>query len=109
MNVRKVVVVINFGLPDSLEKDEQQHGRAGRDRSIDALGLTLVQKSIVSRVRKDMIKAGELIESEEDDDGEDDSGEEELVPRNGPAEPDLNNGSKSKVVSTENKTLVRTS
>lgn len=63
MNVRSVRVCINFGLPDSPEKDKQQHGRAGRDRRVDAVGVTYVEKMIAADV-----------DNEVSDDGDEDDG-----------------------------------
>ncbi|KAH8101946.1 P-loop containing nucleoside triphosphate hydrolase protein, partial [Cristinia sonorae] len=52
VDVRNVQFCINLGLPKTIEQDVQQKGRAGRDRSIDAVGITYVEKNIVQHFRK---------------------------------------------------------
>ena len=41
-------VVINLGLPQTAEDDVQQKGRVGRDKNIDACGITYVKKKLAS-------------------------------------------------------------
>ncbi|THH16900.1 hypothetical protein EUX98_g9228 [Antrodiella citrinella] len=53
VDVRAAKVCINLGLPETVEQDTQQKGRAGRDRTIDAVGITYVEKGYASAIRKE--------------------------------------------------------
>ncbi|THH27968.1 hypothetical protein EUX98_g6232 [Antrodiella citrinella] len=53
VDVRKAQICMNLGLPETVEQDTQQKGRAGRDRTIDAVGITYVEKRYTDAVRKE--------------------------------------------------------
>lgn len=54
IDVRKVTIAASVGLPDSAELGGQERGRAGRDRSKKAAGITYVEKSIVASIKKEL-------------------------------------------------------
>ncbi|KAI0072463.1 P-loop containing nucleoside triphosphate hydrolase protein [Panus rudis PR-1116 ss-1] len=52
VDVRRVHFVLNLGLPESIENDHQQRGRAMRDAQYDGVGITYVEKHIVTAIAK---------------------------------------------------------
>ncbi|KAH6899407.1 ATP-dependent DNA helicase RecQ [Coprinopsis sp. MPI-PUGE-AT-0042] len=54
MNVPNIGYSINLGLPDTLEGLVQQNGRAGRDGSGNAWGITYVPSAIISSLKEDI-------------------------------------------------------
>ena len=48
IDVQAAQVVINLGLPQTAEDDMQQKGRAGRDKQVDACGITYIEKRLAS-------------------------------------------------------------
>lgn len=51
VNVRNIRMIINLGLPGSVNDNVQQDGRAGRDGS-EAVAVTLVERSVLASIRR---------------------------------------------------------
>lgn len=66
LDLRCVQVVINLGLPATIEDSKQQMGRAGRDRSIEAFGILYAEKSYVSAVRRMLEKKKKRAEKQKE-------------------------------------------
>ncbi|KAI0072323.1 P-loop containing nucleoside triphosphate hydrolase protein, partial [Panus rudis PR-1116 ss-1] len=52
VDVRNIDVIINLGLPDTIENDHPQRGRAMRDPRSYGVGITYCEMGIVSALRK---------------------------------------------------------